>query len=992
MLINCHSYYSLNYGCLSIRDFLATCQLLGHKTVALTDVNNTSECFTFLLLAKEYNIRPVVGIDFRNGVDQQFIGLAKSQEGFHELNEFLSHHKRRKLPIPKRAEFKHAFTVYPFTKALHFDELSANEYTGVAPEELNRPIFKQYKKLFKEKLIALCTATFRHKKDYNTHRLLRAIGENTLLSKLDKNCQANESDKYLSAEEVSELFQYHSEIIERTKELLLECQFKFEFHKPNNKAHFTKSNEEDAQLLRKLSYEGLPYRYEFDPMKGKRLNSKQQEILNRVENELKVIEQYGFSAYFLINWDMVCYATSKGYPHVGRGSGANSIIAYLIRITNVDPIELDLYFERFINPYRSSPPDFDVDFSWTDRNDVTSYLFEKHGYDKVALLGSYTTYQHKSVIRELGKVFGLPSEEIEQLQRGGIADNEYGQLIHKYSSYIAGFPSNLSIHSSGIIISEKPIHYYSATYLPPKNYPTVHFDMQVAEDIGLYKYDVLSQRGLGKIKDAVEFVEKNHGIKVDIHAMKVIKNDPKVKALLREGDLTGCFYVESPAMRMLLTKLKAEDYTRLVAASSIIRPGVAKSGMMREYILRFQNLERREEAQKALPELYEILEETYGVMVYQEDVLKVAHYFAGLSLAEADILRRGMSWKFKQQNEFAKIKKRFFDNCARKRIPKSTVQKIWNQIESFANFAFSKGHSASYAVESFQALYLHAYYPIEYLTATLNNGGGFYSRELYVHTARMKGAQVELPCVNESMATADISGKKLTLGFAFIDGGFESKNMEYILRERNKNGTFCSFRNFIERIPQISLDQIIVLIRLGCFRNIEQDKKKLLWDAHFLLSKAPKKINNHSLFELKPQEWQLPELVQNPLEIAMAEIELLGFPISYSHFDLIEKEEHNLPEITAKELKNKIGKRISIAGYRVNTKTTRTSNGKAMLFGTFIDTKGNWIDTVMFPDAVAKIKHIGPGCYLLKGTVTEEFGHICLEVTDLKRYNNKSLV
>lgn len=990
MLVNCHSYYSLNYGCLTIREVLATCQFLGHKTVALTDINNTSECFTFLMLAKEYNIHPVVGIDFRNGVDQKFIGLAKNHEGFFELTKFLSHHQSNGIAIPERAEFKNAITIYPFEKALHFDELGENEFAGIAPEELNRPIFNQYKNLFSKKLVVLCSSTFRNKKDYNTHRLLRAIGENTLLSKLDKNCQAKEGDKYRNVIEISELFQYHKEIIERTNELLLECDFKFEFHKPNNKTHFTNSNEEDAQLLRKLSYEGLPYRYDFDPMRGKRLNSKQQEILNRVENELTIIEQYGFSAYFLINWDMVCYAMKKGYPHVGRGSGANSIIAYLIRITNVDPIELDLYFERFINPYRSSPPDFDIDFSWTDRNDVTTYLFEKHGYDKVALLGSYTTYQHKSVIRELGKVFGLPSEEIEQLQYNGITDTEYGRLIQKYSSYIAGFPNNLSIHSSGIIISEKPIHYYSATYLPPKNYPTVHFDMQIAEDIGLYKYDVLSQRGLGKIKDAVSFVEKNHGKKIDIHAMKVIKNDPKVKTLLREGDLTGCFYVESPAMRMLMTKLKAEDYTRLVAASSIIRPGVAKSGMMREYILRFQNIERREEAQKALPELYEILEETYGIMVYQEDVLKVAHYFAGLNLAEADILRRGMSWKFKQRNEFAKIKKRFFDNCARKRITKSTVQKIWDQIESFANFAFSKGHSASYAVESFQALYLHAYYPLEYLTATLNNGGGFYSRELYVHTARMKGAQIELPCVNESMATADICGKKLTLGFGFIDGGFESKNVDYILRERHKNGTFPSFRNFIERIPELSLDQIIVLIRLGCFRNIEQDKKKLLWDAHFLLSKAPKKNRNHSLFELKPQEWQLPELIQNPLEIAMDEIELLGFPVSYSPFDLIE-EEQNLPSLTAKELKGKIGKRVSIAGYRVHIKTTRTSNGKAMRFGTFIDKKGHWIDTVLFPDAVAKLKQIGPGCYLIKGTVTEEFGHISLDVNDLKRYNNKSL-
>ena len=991
MLLNCHSYYSLNYGCLSIRELLATCQFLGHKTVALTDINNTSECFTFLLLAKEYNIHPVVGIDFRNGVDQQFVALAQNHQGFFELNEFLSHHQSNGTAIPERAQFKNATTIYPFEKALHFDELGETEFTGIAPEELNRPIFKQYKKLFQQKLVALCTATFRNKKDFNTHRLLRAIGENTLLSKLGKNQQAKEGNKYRSTEEITTLYEHHSELIERSNKLLKSCKFEFEFNKPNNKANYTKSHEEDVQLLRKLSYEGLPYRYDFNPLLGKRLTSKQQEILNRVENELKVIEQYGFSAYFLINWDMVCYAMSKGYPHVGRGSGANSIIAYLIRITNVDPIELDLYFERFMNPFRSSPPDFDVDFSWTDRNDVTTYLFEKHGYDRVALLGSYTTYQHKSVIRELGKVFGLPSEEIEQLQRGGIADNEYGQLIQKYSSYIAGFPSNLSIHSSGIIISEKPIHYYSATYLPPKNYPTVHFDMQIAEDIGLYKYDVLSQRGLGKIKDAVTFVEKNHGVKVDIHAMKVIKNDLKVKDLLREGDLTGCFYVESPAMRMLMTKLKADDYTRLVAASSIIRPGVAKSGMMREYILRFQNIERREEAQKALPELYEILEETYGVMVYQEDVLKVAHYFAGLSLAEADILRRGMSWKFKQRNEFAKIKKRFFDNCARKRLTQNTVQKIWDQIESFANFAFSKGHSASYAVESFQALYLHAYYPLEYLTATINNGGGFYSRELYVHTARMKGAEIELPCVNESAATADIQGKKLTLGFAFIDGGFESKNVGLILQERRKNGLFTSFRNFVERIPEISLDQIIVLIRLGCFRNLEADKKKLLWDAHFLLSKAPKKIKMNSLFELKPQEWQLPELVQNRLEIAMDEIELLGFAVSYNPFDLIEEEKENLPKTTAKDLNNKVGKIVSIAGYRVHVKTTKTSNGKAMRFGTFVDIEGRWIDTVLFPDAMVKLRHIGQGCYLIKGKVTEEFGHISIEVSDLKRYDNKGL-
>ena len=330
------------------------------------------------------------------------------------------------------------------------------------------------------------------------------------------------------------------------------------------------------------------------------------------------------------------------------------MVAYLLRITDVDPIELDLYFERFINPSRSNPPDFDIDFSWTDRDDITRYIFERFGNKKTALLATYSTFQRDAVRRELGKVFGLPPAEIDRLQ--AIRDKDdpsidhIGRLVLNYSELIEGFPSHLSIHASGILISEKPIHCYSATNFPPKGYPTTQFSMLEAEDIGLYKFDILSQRGLGKIKDALGLVKQNRNIDIDIHDIENFKADEKVKQLLSVGKCIGCFYIESPGMRMLLAKLKADDFLRLVAASSIIRPGVSKSGMMREYILRFRNLSAREKAQKEIPELYDLLKETYGVMVYQEDVIKIAHFFAGLTLAEADYLRRGMSWKFKQRN------------------------------------------------------------------------------------------------------------------------------------------------------------------------------------------------------------------------------------------------------------------------------------------------------------------------------------------------------
>lgn len=976
MLLNCHSYYSFKYGALSVEELLKEVSAGGHAAVALTDINNTAISLDFVRLAPEHKIRPVVGVDFRNGARQQYVAIAKNADGFREINEFLTPHLHNHQEFePDAPEFDDVFVIYPFQPQLR--KLEDNEFIGINPQDLRNLPFNPWKKHL-NKLVILQTATFRNKRDFNIHRLLRAIDKNTLLSKLAKEEQASFNDQYKSVADLLAIYENYPEIIANTQRLLDACSMEFEFKTNKNKKLFADSEEHDFQLLKNEAHKGLKYRY--DKVTDK--------ILQRLDKELRVIRELNFCAYFLINWDLVQYSLSMGYYHVGRGSGANSLVAYLLRITNVDPVDLDLYFERFINPYRTSPPDFDIDFSWTDRDDITRYLFDTYGWDRTALLGTFITFNHKSAFREIGKVFGLPEEEITRLQKDPDPRraDEYGQWVIRYSQYIADFPSHPSIHSSGILISEEPISSYSSTQLLPKGFPSTQFDMYIAEDLGLHKFDILSQRGLGKIKDTLTIIKQNHGVDIDINNTQLFMEDPRVKQMLKKGEAIGCFYIESPAMRMLLTKLKAEDYKRLVAASSIIRPGVAKSGMMREYIVRFQDKAKREEARRALPELYEILEETYGVMVYQEDVIKVAHYFAGLALDEADVLRRGMSWKFKQRNEFGKIRDKFFSNCKQKGYADTVVQDIWRQIESFANYAFAKGHSASYAVESFQALYLKAYYPLEYMVATLNNGGGFYSPQLYLHDAVMHGAKVEVPCINRSFWENTINGNTIFLGF-YLLRELERGIVKNMLDERGINGNYLSLRDFIQRVP-ISLEQLIILIRIGAFRFTGIGKKELLWDAHFLLGHNKKTKPERTLFQTEVKEFKLPALWKHRLEDAFDEMELLGLSVR-SPFELVKDE---LPSsLKACHLPQLLGKLVRIVAYLIHRKPTYTSNGKTMFFGTWIDMDGHWIDTVHFPPVAQLYPFRGPGCYCIEGTVVEEYGFLSIEVSKMERMANFSL-
>ena len=964
-MIAVHSYNSLCYGTLPIADLVGKAAAMGYSVLPLTDINTTMGAADFVTECQRKGIRPVMGVEVRNGNELLYVALAKNNAGFAELNRFLTHHNLNKQPYPEIApDWEQVFVIYPFGKQKS-NSLKENEFLGVR--------FSQLTKLDNcesfEKLVAMQPVTFAEAEDFQLHQCMRAIDENVLISRLEPAACAAEDEVFVSPEKLKAAFALFPQLLENAERILENCEINLD-NSVKNKRTFTGNVYDDRELLRKLAFDGMFYRY----------GAANKTAYRRIEKELDIIERMGFCAYFLIAWEIVKFAMSQGFYHVGRGSGANSVVAYCLKITDVDPIELDLYFERFLNPKRSSPPDFDLDFSWRDRDKVIAHIFEKYGQDHVALLGATVTFQSNSLCRELGKVFGLPKGEIDQMERNPetfARQSAIGQQILAISERLKDFPRQRSIHAGGVLITEDPITNFAALDLPPKGFPTTQYDMYSAEKLGFEKIDILSQRGIAHIRDAVEMVEQNRGIRMDIHQINALKEDELVKQQLLKAETCGCFYIESPGMRGLLRKLRCSDYKTLVAASSIIRPGVAHSGMMREYVNRFHHPENVDYKH---PVLKELLAETYGVMIYQEDVLKVGHYFAGLDLAEADVLRRMMGHKMRDKFEFEQVTKRFFDNCKAKGYPDALVSELWRQIESFSGYSFSKAQSASYAVESYQSLYLKSHYPLEFQVAVINNFGGFYQTWFYFNEARRMGAKIHLPCVNRSDYLTTLNGRTVFMGFVHLQG-LEQAFVERFLAEREARGPFKSLEDFISRVS-FKIEQLVLLIRGGAFGFTQKTKAELLWQAHLNKSDG-KKEQPETLFQLDNQHFEFPNFTTNALQNAYDEVELYGFPVTLTWFDMLKTNFRG--ELMARQMLNFVGRRFRMLGKLVTVKNIRTCKGEPMALATFIDVTGEAFDTVHFPQVLKARPFQGDGVYLLLGKVTEEFGQPSLQVEKMER-------
>jgi DNA-directed DNA polymerase III PolC len=683
---------------------------------------------------------------------------------------------------------------------------------------------------------------------------------------------------------------------------------------------------------------------------------------------------------------------------IGRGSAACSLVSYCLGITHIDPLAHRLHFERFLNPERSSPPDIDLDFSWKDRDRVLDYVYEKYGPDRVAMICTHVTFAARSAVREIGKAHGLSEDELgrftariphygtrsldglaEQVPecRGLPVGEEPYRTILALGNRVAGFPRHLSIHAGGIVISPGPITDWVPLERAAKGLVITQYDMGPVEALGLIKIDLLSQRSLGVLTDAVAAVTEHTGSAPPVDDRGLILADRAARRLIREGRTMGCFYIESPAMRSLLRKLRTETFENLTAASSVIRPGVAESGMMQEYIRRHLGETR---ASYPHPKLEEVLGETHGVMIYQEDVLKVAHALAGMALGEADSLRRSMSGKMRSAEAMAAVEGRFLAGCAENGIPPEIAREVWRQVESFAGYAFCKAHSASYALLSFQVAYLKAHHPGEFMAAVLANGGGFYSPAAYISEARRLGLKVLLPDVNRSAHDYTGQGNDLRMGLMSV-GGLAAAGIESLLDARREGGAFTSLSDLLNR-TELGPGEVETLIRCGACDGFELTRPEMLW--RFTLRGTPYR---QDLFpDAGGLDALVPRLPEYPLaERCRLETEIFGFPVSRHPLELLPP---SLARGTtpAREMRNKAGRRVRMLGLAIAYKRVPLKKkSEWMKFLSLEDLTGTF-EATLFPACYRRCadRTFSAGPYLLTGRIEADHSVCSLNVEGLE--------
>lgn len=848
MYLNVHSYNSLCYGTMPIADLVAKAAASGYCVLPLTDINTTMGVMDFVFECKKLNVRPVAGCEFRNGNELLYVALAKDDRGYAELNAFLTQHNISKLPYPEQApQWEHVFVIYPFGKR-NPNLLRGNEFLGVRLSQLT----KLFRCEYPDKLVMMQPFTFADENDFQLHQNLRALDKNVLLSRLKKEDCAAEDEFFLSSECLKTSYVLYPQLIENTQKLLDHCEINLNGEIKKRKC-FTDNVFDDREMLRKLAFDGMFYRY------GKSNKT----AYRRIEKELEIIERMNFCAYFLMVWDVVRFALSQGFYHVGRGSGSNTVVAYCLKITDVDPIELDLDFEQFLNPKHISPPRFDLDFSWKERDVIIDYLFKKYGNDHVALLGATVTFQHNSLCRELGKVHGLPKSEIDLMERNPqtfAQSSDLARQILALSENLQDFPRQRSIQAGGVLITESPITDFAALDLSPKGFPTTQFDMCSAEKLGIETINVFSQKGIAHIRDAVEMIRQLRGINLDIHRIEVLKNDELVKRQLLKAETIGCFYIESPSMRCLLRKLHCSDYKALAAAE-----------------------------------------------VFPKD-------------------------------------------------------------------------SASYAAMSFQSFYLKSHFPLEFQVAVINNFGGFYQTWVYLNEAKRLGANIHLPCVNRSQYLTSLNGKTVFMGFVHLQG-IDQKFVERFIAERETNGAFASLDDFVSRVP-LELNQLVLLVRGGAFAFTKKTRTELLWMVN--PNKSQTKLKpSATLSNVENQHFGFSDFKTNALKNAYDEIELYGFPVSMSWFDMLQTRFRG--ELMAVQMSNFVGRKFRMLGKLVTVKYDRTAKGDLMALGTFTDCNGEMFDTVHYANVLKTYSFQGDGMYLLYGKVVDDFGYPLLEVEKMAK-------
>jgi DNA polymerase-3 subunit alpha/error-prone DNA polymerase len=991
LALGVRSNYSLMWGTASPGDLCRRAKELGYAGLALTDTDNLYGLWEFLRACGQYHLKPCVGAEVTDPASgQRVLCLVKTGRGFKNLCRLLSlRHTDSEFSLKNALPDLHTGLVV-LTGSL--DLLQNWQKKGVPvmaclprrPSQQNHRL-RQIAKENDIPLVPVAGSFFLEPGDYDLHRVQRAISLNTSLSRLEPGDMAPPDAWLASPQRFCQRFETLPRALENARTLGEQLDFT-----PNRDLIMPPWSDplgrSAARALRQRAFDGAASRY------GAPLPEK---VKERLEYELGIIEQKHFSSYFLVVEDIV-----KRSPRIcGRGSGAASLVAYSLGITNVCPIKYNLYFERFINPQREDPPDIDIDFAWDERDGVIESVLEQYKGSS-AMVATHILFQGRMAIREVAKVYGLPADEIKRVIKGlpwlrGAAEECTGMYpkrpalpkgatpklpdpwpeVLELAQGLVGMPRHLSVHVGGLVITPGSIQDYAPLEIAPKGMPVIQWEKEGAEEAGLVKIDLLGNRSLGVIRDAVANLKANGCVFCE--AAWSPEDDPKTQQLVSRGKTMGCFYIESPATRLLQEKAAQGDYEHMVIHSSIIRP--AANTYIQEYLKRVHGGEW--EPIHSL--LKNILDETYGIMVYQEQVSQAAVALAGFSHAQGDGLRKVMSKKDKKK-ALDDYWQRFLTGALKKGVSREKIDQVWRMMMSFAGYSFCKPHSASYARVSFQAAYLKCHFPAEFMAAVISNQGGFYSIGAYVSEARRLDLFILPPCVNQSRLRWTGQGDKVRVGLMSVKG-LGQKTIARLITAREQR-PFCGFDDFLKRVRP-ELDEARALIQAGAFETLHpgEEPARLLWQLARHGRIAPRQGRAESLFNKGPLE--APPLPRTPpLERLRREYAVLGFLLEKHPMEIFRPRLKGQSLLRTCEVRGHINQKVRVAAWLITGKTVSTSKHLPMQFLTFEDETG-LLETVFFPEAYRRFHMIMDWNhpYILEGVVDENFGAVTLTVSDCKR-------
>ncbi len=945
--LHVRSHYSLLRGASSPDALVARARGLGLRALALTDLDGIYGATVFWHAAKAAGITPLIGAEV-NGLTL----ITRGREGWSNLCAILS---RRHLGQP--------WDIAEFQDGLHViagDLAVARSLRGKVDRlwlEFVRPARSAtYERDILQSgfpLVASSDVHFATPAEFRAHRVLSAVRENTVLARLGPTCDPGHHLRDLRA-----LFPDRPDAVSNNEAVAADAAWGFLPAPPVFPRHGA-----PAGTLRALCQAGLIRRYPHALPPG---------ALERLSRELAVIRALGFEDYFLVVRDIVDYARSRGAPVAGRGSGASSLVAYVLGLTNVCPLRYGLQFERFLHEGRTDWPDLDLDFCWRTRDAVIDHVFERFGRERVAMVSSHLTFQARGAFREAAKAHGLSDAQVAAVRGALPVDREETveslppglqsrlpvdpgrfDAILADARRILGAPSHLSVHPGGVVITPGPVDRHVAVQRAEKGVVITQPDKDGVEALGLVKIDLLGNRAVSTIREAVETVASLDGYRLDPEA--VPDGDPATMELLASGRTIGVNQLESPAMRHLLRQMRPRGVADVMQALALIRPGAAGDGMKDAFVRRRRGLE----AWSVDPRLRETLGPTHGVMLYEDDLMLVASALAGMALAEGDRFRRRLQKAAPEEREA--IGRDFLERCAAAGTPQETARDPWRQMAKFQGYAFCMSHAASYAQLAVAAAWLRAHHPEAFWVAALNNNQGMYEKRVYVEEARRGGVRTRLPCVNASGREFTAEGGGLRIGLDSV-AGLSSRTIDAILGER----PFGSLREFAARAGA-SHPETRALIRCGAFDGLGRTRPELLLE----LNATHRKTARPGSLEIP----RMPDLDER--EKRRWEFEVLGVSPGMHLMEFLREGRDLAGTVASPELEGLAGRRVRVAGVLDALRVTGSASGGAMEFLTLEDEAGVFEVTV-FPDVYRRFAAIvrGPGPYVVTGKVEDHWGAV----------------